>query len=211
MRLPWTRTLGVEELVSFHTFPGLPFHLHSNPGSLTALVQQSESENDMCASWLLKRLGLRELKPKHPHRSQNDSLDPNCAAVLKANPWKPFRRVIMFVSLKVRMDAEVHTLMESLVVATVATVQHTARALLQNQVFHFGDLTEMWRNDFFIFSWPDPSVSAAMQGSGVRASQSPSVTVKAFADLSATSSQPSHTHTHMLAVKIGVSHGITNP
>lgn len=87
MRLPCTRTLSVEELVSLHTFPCLPFHLHSNPGSLTALVQQSETENDMLrASWLLKRLGLRELKPKHPHRSQNDSLDPNCAAVLKTNP-----------------------------------------------------------------------------------------------------------------------------
>lgn len=122
--------LGVEELVSFHAFPCLPFRLHSNPGSLTALVQQSETENDMLyASWLLKRLGLRELKPKHPHRSQNDSLDPNCAAVLKTNPCKPFRRVIMFVSLKVRMDADVHTLPESLVVATAATVQRRARAV----------------------------------------------------------------------------------
>lgn len=72
----WTRTLGVEKLVSFHTFPCLPFHLHSNPGSLTALVQQSETESDMlCARWLLQRLGLREPKPKHPHRSQTDSSD----------------------------------------------------------------------------------------------------------------------------------------
>lgn len=76
------------ELASTH-FHAAPFHLHSNPGIRTAAVQQAETELDMlCAGWLLRCLCLRELKPKHPHPSQNGSLDPNCAAVLKTKTSK---------------------------------------------------------------------------------------------------------------------------
>lgn len=101
------------ELASAH-FHAVPFHLHSSPGILTVVVQQSETENDMlCAGWLLKGLCLRELKPKHPHPSQMTACI-QIALVLKKKTIKAFRKVIMFVSVKLGIDDGVCTLEESL-------------------------------------------------------------------------------------------------
>lgn len=53
----------------------------------------------------------------------------------------------MFVSLKVRMDAEDHALTEPLVVATVATVLLRARAVRQTVKAAAESSLSRWRSD----------------------------------------------------------------
>lgn len=82
------------------------------------VVQQSGTENDtLCASWLLKCLCLMELNP-------NTHTLPKMTAwiqiVFKNKPIETVRKVIMFVSVKIRLADGVDCWRSLCVVATVA-------------------------------------------------------------------------------------------